>query len=441
MKRIAITSIAALLTSFSALAGGDIKNIKTPVQKPINTSDFDPSIVPGNDFFDYVNSKWIKSNPIPSDKTSWGAFDILQDQSTDAVKKIMDHAAANKTAPKGSNEQLLGDFYRSAMDTVTINKAGAKPLEGWEEQIKNAQTKEQQAVLLAKLQTMDVKTPFGYYVQQDAKNTSRYILYLVQDGLGLPDRDYYFRADAHSQKVIEEYKKYVTNTFKLAGLPNADQQMQNVWEIETLLAKASMTKVELRDPEKTYNLFTVDQLKKTYPNIDWDAFFKTLNTKPFNEVVIGQPEFFRVYDSIIPTISHDKWVSYQTYHLIGSNARYLSADFVNNRFDFFGKTLSGVTVLEPRWKRVSYVAGNYLRDLIGQEYVKTNFSPNAKTRALELVENIRKTLSERINQLTWMSDTTKVKAQDKLSKIMVKVGYPDIWRSYAGLDLKSQPYV
>jgi putative endopeptidase len=217
--------------------------------------------------------------------------------------------------------------------------------------------------------------------------------------------------------------------------------MQNVWDIETILANASMTRVELRDPEKTYHLFTIDQLKKTYSNIDWDAFFKVMNTKPFNEVVVSQPDFLRVYDSILPAISHDKWVSYQYFHLINSNARYLSSQIVNNRFNFYGKVLSGTTVIEPRWKRVSYVAGNYMRDLIGQEYVKTNFSPNAKERALELVENLRQTLSDRISALTWMNDTTKAKAQEKLSKIMVKIGYPDKWWSYDGLDVKKQAYV
>lgn len=442
MKIATITSALALLVSISALGGNDLKTIKQNTPKPINITDFDPTIKPGDDFFDYINSKWIKSTPIPADKSRWGGFDMLQDQSTTAVKKILENAAYTKVAaPKGSNIQLLGDFYRSAMDTITIDKAGAHPLDGYAAQIKAATSKEAIGKLLGDLQTRDIKTPFGFYVQQDAKNSTRYIIYLTQDGLGLPDRDYYTRNDPHSLQVLEEYKKFVTNTFKLTGQANPEQQMQNVLEIENILAKASMTKVELRDPEKQYNIFTVDQLKKTYTNIDWDAFFKVLNTKPFNEVNVDQPAFLRVYDSILPIIPHDKWVSYQYFHLVNSNARYLSSPLVNNRFDFFGKVLSGTTVIEPRWKRVSYVAGNYMRDLIGQEYVKTNFSPNAKSRALELVENLRATLSERIDKLTWMNDTTKAKAQEKLSKIMVKVGYPDKWWSYDGLDVKNQPYV
>ncbi len=442
MKITTLTSIVALMVSVSGFAGNDIKTIKPPKPpKPINTTDFDPAIKPGNDFFEYINSKWVKSNPIPGDKADWGAFDILQEESTTAVKHILETAAKNKTAVKGSNAQFLGDFYRSAMDTNTINKVGAHPLDGYATQIKNATTKEQIGTMLATLQTRDIKTPFGFYVEQDAKNTTRYILYFVQDGLGLPDRDYYFRNDAHSLEVIDAYKKFVSNTFKLTGSANPDEKMQDVWDIETILAKASMTRVELRDPEKSYNLFTVDQLKKTYTNIDWDAFFKVLNTKPFNEVVVSQPDFLRVYDSILPVIPHYKWVSYQYFHLINSNARYLSSDLVNNRFDFFGRVLSGTNIIEDRWKRVSHVADTYLRDLVGQEYVKTNFSPNAKSRALELVENLRATLSERINKLTWMGDSTKAKAQEKLARIQVKVGYPDKWREYNGLDVKNQAYV
>lgn len=431
----------ALMAFAPAYAGNQAGNT-ADAPKPINVSDFDPNIKPGDDFFDYVNGKWINENPIPPEKSRWGAFDILQEKSNQAVKSILENAAYTKiAAPKGSNIQLLGDFYRSAMDTATIDQAGAKPLDGFAEQIRNAKTRTEIGTLLGELQTRDIKTPFGFYVNQDAKNTTRYIIYLTQDGLGLPDRDYYFRNDPQSQKVIEAYKNFVTNTFKLTGSANPEQQMQDVWDIEYVLAGASMTRVELRDPEKTYNLFTVDQLKSTYTNIDWDAFFKVLNAKPFNELNIDQPGFLQVYDSLLAVIPHEKWVSYQYFHLVNSNARYLSSDIVNNRFDFYGKVLSGTQVLEPRWKRVSYVAGNYLRDLIGQEYVKTNFSPNAKQRALELVENLRATLSERIQGLTWMNDTTKAKAQEKLGKIMVKVGYPDKWWSYDGLDVKNQPFV
>ncbi len=424
------------------------KQVKAPKSSgkdvAIKPSEFDPKVKPSQDFFDHVNNNWIKANPIPSDKSSYGMFDKLDEQSKLVIKRVLENAANQKTTPpKGSNLQILGDFFKSGMDTIGIDKAGVSPLQGWFSQIEKAKSPAEYSALLASLQMRDVNSPLGYYVDVDAKKSSRYIFYISQGGLGLPDRDFYFRTDEKSKKNFAAYKEYVKNIFHLSNLDKtetAEKQMQDVLEIETALAAASMTRVELRDPEKTYNLYTLDKLKSEYKNIDWQAFFDEMKVKP-QEIVVGQPAFFHAFDSLLSVIPREKWVNYQKFHMVNSNAKFLSSDIVAERFNFYGKTLQGVQTMEPRWKRVSRVSEQYLRDLIGQEYVKTNFSPTAKKRAMDLVDNIKASLAERIKQLTWMGPETKAKALDKLQKIDVKIGYPDKWWTYERTDVSKQPYV
>ena len=409
----------------------------------IKSMEFSNKVKPNADFFDYVNEKWIKANPIPSDKAAYGMFDKLDEQSKKAVKKILEKAAYTKTkAPKGSNIQILGDFYRSAMDTNTINKTGVEPLQAWFKEIENAKSAVAYSTVISKLGMRDINSPIGYYVDVDAKNTTRYIMYIGQGGLGLPDKDFYFRTDEKSKKNLEAYEKYIAKIIHLADLDksvSAEIQAANVLEVEKAIAAISMSRIELRDPEKNYNLMTIEQLKTGFKNLDFDAFFSEMKVTP-KEIVVGQPAFMRSLDSLRSVIPHEKWVSYQQYMLVNSAAKYLGNNIVDARFDFYGKTLSGIKTMEPRWKRVSNVSEQYLRDLIGQEYVKTNFSPTAKKRALELVDNIKASLAERIKNLTWMGSETKTKALDKLSKIDVKIGYPTKWWTYERTDVSKQPY-
>lgn len=415
---------------------------KTTTPDFIDKSLFSKKIKPTDDFYDYINADWIKKNPIAADKTSWNMFDVLQEKSKNAVKKIL-LSAEKSNAPKGSNKQILGDFYKSAMDTNYINKVGINAVNDWLVQIENIKTNTDFYSFISKTSMRDLTTPIGYNVDVDAKNTTRYILYISQGGLGLPERDFYFRTDEKSKKTFEEYKKYVTKLFELSKFEksiSATTHMENVIEVEKALATVSSTRVEMRDPESNYNLYTIEKLKADFKDIDWNAFFKPMNVEP-KEIVVGQVKFFHGLDSLRMAIPNDKWKSYLAFEFMNSTAKYLSEDFVDARFDFFGKVLSGIKVKEPRWKRVSAVAENYLRDIIGQEYVKTNFPPQAKTRALVLVNNVKASLAERIGQLTWMGAETKAKALDKLQKIDVKIGYPDKWWTYENLDIKKQAFV
>jgi putative endopeptidase len=413
---------------------------QTSIVKPIILQDLSTNIHPADDFFEYVNAKWIQNNPIPSDKTSWGAFDLLQEKSTTAVKKIIDHATKSK-APKGSNLQILGDFFKSGMDTNAINKAGITPLLPYIEIINNAKDKQSIGKMLGLLQVRDINTPFGFYISQDAKNSEKYITYITQSGLGMPDKDYYLRTDEKSEKLKTAYKNYIQKIFELGGKNNIKQCVQDVWETELLLANASMSRVEQRDPIKTYNKFTIKELKNQYKNIDWDIMFNAMQFPKIDEIIVEQVDYLKTYDSLLQVIPQTQWQNYLYFQLVNSLSRYLSSNYVNARFDFYGKVLSGQVAMEPRWKRISNIANNYLRDVIGQEYVKENFSVSAKNRSLELIKNIKAALKDRIDQLTWMSPDTKLKAIEKLNKINTKIGYPEKWRSYEGLDIRKQAFV
>jgi putative endopeptidase len=273
------------------------------------------------------------------------------------------------------------------------------------------------------------------------KTQKKYITYITQSGLGMPDKDYYLRTDEKSEKLKTAYKNYIQKIFELGGKNNIKQCVQDVWETELLLANASMSRVEQRDPIKTYNKFTIKELKNQYKNIDWDIMFNAMQFPKIDEIIVEQVDYLKTYDSLLQVIPQTQWQNYLYFQLVNSLSRYLSSNYVNARFDFYGKVLSGQVAMEPRWKRISNIANNYLRDVIGQEYVKENFSVSAKNRSLELIKNIKAALKDRIDQLTWMSPDTKLKAIEKLNKINTKIGYPEKWRSYEGLDIRKQAFV
>lgn len=437
-----VTAISGLV---AVSCGGNKQKDKPSELKnqAIDISMLDSSINPADDFFDYVNSKWIKANPIPASKSAWGAFYELDEKSMAVLKDIQEKAAADQSAKEGSNTRFIGDFYRSAMDSVGIDKAGLEPLKPLLAELDTLSHPAAVAALYGKYTRLGITSPIAFYVEQDFKNTNRYISYIYQSGLGLPDRDYYFRTDESSKKYRDEYVKYVQRIFELAGYEpkDAEAKAKSVFGLETLLAKASMTLVEQRDPYKTYNLMKIEELRKHTPNFNWDVYFRDLGIAAHAEIVIGQPDFLKAWNGLLKSTKMDVWKDYFRFHVINSYAEQLSADFEKAHFEFYDKILNGKQEMEPRWKRVTDLAGYLLRDILGQEYVKVAFDENAKKEALELVENLRSALSERIDKLTWMGDSTKIKAKEKLNKMMVKIGYPDKWRTYDGLQVKAQHYV
>lgn len=436
-KTIYLLAAVGFLTTGTLLTscGPKDANAGTEKVKPFDASLVDSTHKPGDDFFAFVNSKWIKANPIPADKSKWGAFYELDEQSQKALISVMENAGKDKGATKGSNTQLLGAFYRSAMDTNLIEKEGLKPLEGWLKEIDNFGTPEANARILAMLTNSGF---FSAYVDLDLKKSDQYTLYLNQGGLGLPDRDYYFRTDEKSAEARTKYKEYIQKVFELAG-QQPDEAAKNaavVYSLDEKLAKASMTLVEQRDPYAVYNPVAMTDWYKQNKNFDWALFFK-LSGVPENtkEVIIGQKGFFTALDGYLKSIPAADWKTYLRFHAINDNASYLSSNFETSKFEFYGKYLNGKEKMEPRWKRVVNTGNGILRDIMGEEYVKLKFSEIAKKRADELVKNLRAALSKRIDALAWMSPVTKKKAQEKLAKMITKIGYPDNWLTYKGLEM------
>lgn len=431
-----------LVTSCSGKSKNGLNNDKNNKTEAIDASLLDSTIAPGDDFFDYVNKRWIEKNPIPASKNGWGMFSILQENSSNILKDIQEKAS-KANAEAGSNTQIIGDFYASGMDSAGIDKAGLEPLKGMIDEISKLSSSDDIAAFYGKITKNGGTSPIGFFVEQDFKNTTQYIGFLYQSGLGLPDRDYYFRNDDKSKADREAYKLYLKQMFTLSGSDEetATKQAANVFEIEIQLAKASMTLVEQRDPYAVYNKMSLTDLKKLSPNFNWDIYFKELGAPSMDSLVVGMPDFIKVWNGMLKKTDITKWKDYLKFHLINSFSNQLSADFEKASFDFYDKKLSGIEIQEPRWKRITYLADDLLRDAIGQEYVKVAFDEQSKKKALELVENLRNALSERIKGLTWMGDSTKQRAQEKLQKIMVKIGYPDKWRSYEGIGIKKQHYV
>lgn len=447
MKKLVLSSLTLsslfLIAGCSGKAKADQKQDQKNKEKSIDVSLLDSTIHPGDDFFDYVNNKWIKNNPIPASKSSWGMFSVLDENSQKVLKDIQEKASADEGAKEGSNTRIIGDFYASGMDSAGIDKAGIEPLKGLMAEIDAMNTPEQVAAYYASMAKNGGSSPVSFFVEQDFKNTNQYISYVYQGGLGLPDRDYYFRTDEKSTANREAYKAYIQKVFELAGADaaTAQKQMANVFDIELQMAKAQMTLVEQRDPYATYNKMGLADLKKIAGNFNWDVYFKNLGEKTIDTVVVGMPNFVKAWSNMLKKVDMGKWKDYYKFHLLNSFATELSSNFDQAHFDFYDKQLRGVEAQEPRWKRITDLADYLLRDLLGQEYVKVAFDENSKKKALELVENLRNALSERIKGLTWMGDSTKQKAQEKLGKIMVKIGYPDNWRSYEGIAIKKQHYV
>jgi len=405
--------------------------------KPIERANMDTSIQPGDDFYSYANGAWLKANPIPPDQTEWGGFLQLFENNSEVLHGILEAAAKQTNAPKGSVTQLSGDFYAIAMDSARAETEGAKPIAEELGRLAAIDSKDALVDEFARLQTIGVRVPFGLGVNQDAKQSTVMIVQLGQSGLGLPDRDYYLKADAPSVKIREQYLTHVTNMFKLTGDNDADAaaHAQTVMDVETRLARASMTRVERRNPEATYHKMSLDTLQALTPAMPWVRLYAGMHVTDMRAVNVAQPDFFREVDAMVGAVPLGDWKTYLRWHVAHNSAPFLSSNFVNEDFDFYGKTLSGAKVLRPRWKRARGWVDNFVGEALGQLYVAKAFTPEAKARAKVMIEDLRTELSARIDALPWMSAETKVQAQRKLAAFGVKIGYPDAWRDYSALTI------
>lgn len=404
----------------------------------IDLANFDTTVAPGMDFFHYANGGWIKANPIPNDQVRWGTFSILSENNKKNLLSIADSVSKLKDVQKGSPAQLVGDFFHSAMDTATIEKLGATPIKGEMDAIDQIADIGGVLTYVAKLQQWGTNPMFSFYPGQDPKNSEVVVPQIYQGGLSLPDRDYYLKSDARSVTIREEFVNHIVNMFKLYGMDEATAKKyaSTVMRIETALAGASMTRVELRDPFKTYHKVSLGEINALTPGINWQAMMNSMNVKgKYEYLILGQPEFVKELDKQIKSNSVADWKIYLKWNLLNLAGNVLSNDFAMQDFHFNNRVLNGQKEIQARWKRMVQLTDAMIGDAYGQLYVAKFFPPEAKKRADELVANLMAVYEERIDKLDWMSAVTKTKAKEKLKSIMTKIGYPETWKDYAGLEI------
>lgn len=436
------TKLKSYFAALGIVAASYTANAQSQM-KFIDPANMDLTVKPGDDFYQYASGTWIKNNPVPAKETRWGSFNALRDFNINAVKGLVEGAAADKSAPAGSVKRRVGDFYAAAMDSVTIEKLGYTPIKADLEKIK--QLKDLQGILdhAAYLRTTGLASPmFSFYVGQDRKNVNKYMAQLGQGGTTLPDRDYYLKDDSRSVKIREAYDKYMTTLFTLTGSSPAEAKKKaaTVMAIEKQLAEAQMARVEMRDPHKTYNKFTVTDFSKTTPQLNWATMLPKFKVTGQDTILVSSPKFFVSLDGLLKTVPVADWKTYLEWNVLKSAASNLSSPFVNASFAFT-QAQTGQKVQTPRWQRMSQLTDGTIGELLGQLYVAQYFKPDAKVRMTELISNLRKAFEIRINNLDWMSDVTKGKALEKLNAFVPKIGYPDKWKDYEGLTITRTTYL
>jgi len=409
--------------------------------KAIDLANMDTLVKPQDNFYDYATGGWRKNNPLKDEYSRYGTFDALAESNVEQVKGIIENAAKEKSNAGSVNEKI-GKFYASGMDTLAIDKAGIESLKEILAQINAIKNTAEIPVKIAEFQTFGIYPLFYAYGSPDRKNSEMMIAELSQGGLGI-DRDYYLESTDRAKTIRAEYQKYIAKLFVLAGNEQAiaDKNAQTIMNFETRLAKASMTRLERRDPIKTYNKMDLAKIQAITPNFDWKAFYKAWGLENPGEINVEQPNFFKEVNKMLKEVAIDDWKLYLTWNLLNSSAEYLSKDFVVANFDFYGKTLQGKKEMKARWKEIVENTNYVLGEAVGELYVAKYFPAEAKERMLKLVENLRIALGSRIDNLTWMSDGTKKAAREKLAAIRVKVGYPDKWKDYSSLEIKEQAYI
>jgi len=437
--------VTTVLVAAIMLAGAGMRaSAKPPADAGywgFNTANFDKTCKPCDDFYQFAMGGWMKANPIPAEYSTWGTFTQLRDNNLTAMRTILE-AAAKANAPAGSNEQKIGVFYASCMDTTAIDAAGLKPIATELAAIDAINDRKSLDAAIAQLQREGASVVFRFSSGQDIKDSTRVIAVASQGGLGMPDRDYYFRDDDKSKQLRQDYEQHVAKMFELAGdAPDkAAAEAKSVISIETALAKASRTRVELRDPEKNYNLMPLSEMTALTPGWSWESYLHAVGAPAVQQVNMRQPEFFKVMNQELASVPLPDWKIYLRWHVIHASAPGLPERFVEENFDFYDRKLSGTKELLPRWKRCVQSTDRNLGEALGQVYVEKYFPPAARARAKEMVNNLIAALRDDIPTLSWMGPDTKKQALAKLEAFTVKIGYTDKWRDYSNLTIDRSSY-
>ena len=407
----------------------------------IDPAILDTSVKPTTDFYRFANGKWLDKAKIPADLTGTGVFQELFVRNQIILHRVAEKAAQEHNLAADSPERKVGDFYRVGMDVSLADRLGVTPLAPEMQRIAGIGDTPALMEAVGRLQQEGVGVGFGVGARQDAKNSTQVIMQLSQGGIGLPDRDYYLRTDEKSQQIRKQYVAHIARVLALAGdaAANAPAEADSILAIETRLAKASMTRVERRDPNASYHKMALTDLQAQTPNVDWTRYFATLGKADPGDINVGQPAFFKEFAQTLADVPLDQWKAYLRWHLLRVTSPYLSKAFVDEDFDF-NRNLSGQKQLAVRWKRVLAETNNSLGEALGQLYVAQAFPPQARQRALDLVLNLKSTLRDRLQTLDWMSDATKAQAVRKLDAIRIKIGYPDKWRDYSALTVGQDSY-
>lgn len=395
----------------------------------LDLDNMDRSVRPQDDFFQYVNGGWLENNTIPSDRSRWGSFDELRDIAEQQVLDIVTEVAAADAA-SGSLEQKIGDLYTSFMAVDDIQALGMEPLADELAQIDSLTSHDELLEYWAGAAQHQRAAPFGYGVGQDQRQSDQYITSLGQSGLGLPDREYYLSDDTRFADIREQYVAHITQLFELAGLADASAAAQRVLAVEERIAQGHWTRVENRDRNATYNRMTPEELAALTPDLNWPQYLDSAGLSGIEALVVRQPTYLEHVAGIYRDLSVAQWQDYQRYHLLRMSAPYLSDDFVDAHFDFFGRTLSGQPEMRSRERRAVNTVDALLGFAVGQVYVERHFQPEARERMDALVRNLLAAFEVAIDELEWMTPETKVEAQEKLSRLNTKIAYPDVWRDY-----------
>jgi len=437
--------VTVMLTSAVVMAAAGLRASAKPAEERsywgFDAANLDRTCKPCDDFYQFAMGGWMKTHTIPPEYSTWGSFSQLVDKNQQNLREILD-AAVKQQAKPGSNEQKIGDFYASCMDTEAIEAAGTRPIDAelaGIAEMKDASDLEAEA---ARLQIEGVGVLFGFRANQDAKDSTQVVGAAWQGGLGLPEREYYLKQDDKSKQLRDAYVKHVAKMFELSGDSSdaAATEAATVLGIETSLATASMKNTDLRDPHKTYHRMNMAELETMTPDFNWGSYFKLLGHPELKEINVGQPDFFRALDSQLTASPLADWKTYYRWHLLNTAAPALPEKFVAEEFEFRGKILTGAKEIQPRWKRCTQATDRALGEALGQLYVRKYFPPEAKAHALGMVDNLITALHDDLQTLSWMSPDTRAQATSKLAAFAVKIGYTDKWRDYSELKIDRASY-